>query len=80
LLAQADTGSTPGYTGADERPVEVERRVQRSRFRYLMLGYGLVWLSLGAYLFALNRGIDRVGREIGDLRGRLQETDRGARR
>jgi hypothetical protein len=79
LLAQADPGTTPGYTGTGERPVEMERRVQKSRFQYLMLGYGLVWVSLGAYLFGLNRKIGRVGGEIADLRDRLREGDRGGR-
>jgi CcmD family protein len=57
----------------------MERRVQRSRFRYLMLGYGVIWISLGVYMFGLHRRVAAVGREIGELRARLEESDASPR-
>lgn len=77
-LAQAQPAAPEGG-----RPVDLERRKARSRFQYLMLGYGLIWVSLGAYLFRLNRGVNRVGREIDELQGRLEDlrkTEGGSRR
>jgi CcmD family protein len=38
---------------------------------YLLLGYGLIWLGLGLYLFGLSRRIGRVHAEIEELRSRL---------
>lgn len=52
---------------------ERDHRIARSRFRYLMLGYGLVWLSLGAYLVSLHRRIGGVRREIAGLEARLED-------
>lgn len=74
VLAQATTeGSAPGYAG--ERPAEMEQRIQRSRFHYLMLGYGVIWVCLGVYMFGLHRKVAAVGREIGELRSRLEEAE-----
>jgi CcmD family protein len=50
-----------------------EREKAASRFRYLMLGYGLIWLTLGAFLLNLNRRIAQVGKEVEDLTGRLED-------
>lgn len=46
-----------------------------SRFQYLTLGYGLIWLSIGVYLFLMNRRIARVKTEIDELRRRLSRDD-----
>ncbi len=51
--------------------VEQERERARSRFRYLMLGYGVIWVSLGFVLFDLNRKVAQVGKDIDELKGRL---------
>ncbi len=74
-VAQIDQ---PSY-GTDSA-IEAERRKARSRFRYLMLGYGLIWVSLGVYLFQLNRNIARVGQEVDELKGRLDEAEGRSRR
>ncbi|MCA9726908.1 MAG: CcmD family protein [Candidatus Eisenbacteria bacterium] len=47
-----------------------------SPMHYLLLGYGLIWLGLGVYLFQLNRRLDRVHRDIAELRERLERTRR----
>ena len=39
----------------------------------LMLGYGLIWISLGAYLLQMNRRVAQVGREIDELKGRVDD-------
>lgn len=82
-LALAALGSVEGalaQSGAQERPVETERRIAQSRYRYLMLGYGTIWVALGVYLFSLNRRIGGARREIESLRLRLEDLDRGGRR
>jgi CcmD family protein len=74
-----DDDSGPGtVTGEIGDPGAVERKRAASRFRYLVLGYGLIWLTLGAYLLNLNRRIAQVGREIDDLTGRLEEMRRSS--
>jgi CcmD family protein len=75
--AEQPAASNPVVTEGGERPYELERRKARSRFRYLMLGYGLIWVSLGYYLFDLNRRVTRVGREIDELKGRVDATHGG---
>lgn len=40
------------------------------RFQYLTLGYALIFLTLGVYLFLLQRRIDRVRDELADLKAR----------
>lgn len=65
---------------AGERPLELERQKMRSRFRYLMLGYGLIWVSLGVYLIQMNQRVSRVGQEIGELRARLDDLKAAGRR
>ncbi len=42
-----------------------------TRFYYLTLGYGLIWLSIGVYVFLMQRRIDRVSAEIAELRARV---------
>ena len=42
-----------------------------SRFFYLTLGYGLIWVSIGVYLVLMHRRIDRVRGELAELRARL---------
>ncbi|MBK8230105.1 MAG: CcmD family protein [Candidatus Eisenbacteria bacterium] len=42
-----------------------------SRFFYLTLGYGLIWVSIGVYLVLMQRRIDRVRGELAELRARL---------
>jgi hypothetical protein len=74
-LAQMEPSAQPG-----ERPIELERQKMRSRFRYLMLGYGLIWVSLGAYLIQMNRNVARVGHEIDELKGRLDDLQGAGRR
>lgn len=71
LFAQNEASSDP----AANRAIDLDER-QRSRFRYLMLGYGLIWLILGAFLVSLNRRIGQVGQEIGELSGRLEDSKR----
>ena len=61
---------------ASDRPADLEREKARNRFRYLMLGYGLIWVSLGAYLIGMNRRVAAVGREIEELKVRLQDAER----
>lgn len=46
-------------------------------FHYLFLAYGLVWLSLGVYLFLLGRRIGRVQGDLQELRRRLEREGRG---
>lgn len=58
----------------------LDARKSASRFRYLMLGYGLIWVSLGVYLLSLHRGVGRVGREIEELKARLEESGGGAQK
>lgn len=65
---------------AQERPVETEKKIARSRYRYLMLGYGTIWVALGVYLFSLNRRIGAARQEIESLRVRLDGLDRGTGR
>lgn len=63
-----------GAEGLSRRDAEAEaeaKKVRTRRFQYLMLGYGLIWVSLGYYLFDLNRRVSRVGNDIGELKGRL---------
>jgi len=60
--------------------MEVLRAKTRGRFHYLMLGYGLIWVSLGVFLFDLTRKIGRVGSEIHDLKARLDAAEQGRRR
>lgn len=74
-LAQAESPVQPG-----ERPIEIEKMKMRSRFRYLMLGYGLIWISLGVYLVQMNRRVTRVGQEIDELKGRLEDLQGAGRR
>lgn len=74
-IAQMEPSAQPG-----ERPIELERQKMRSRFRYLMLGYGLIWVSLGVYLIQMNRHVARVGREIDELKGRLDDMQGAGRR
>ena len=35
-----------------------------SPMHYLLLGYGLIWLGLGVYLFRLNGRLERVHRDV----------------
>lgn len=42
-----------------------------SRFFYLTLGYGLIWVSIAVYLVLMQRRIDRVRGELAELRARL---------
>jgi CcmD family protein len=74
-LAQLDQPAPAG-----DRPLDLERQKTRSRFHYLMLGYGLIWLSLGVYLIQMNRRVASVGREIDELKGRLDDLQGGGRR
>ncbi len=70
--AQYDQSGTANPSGGEaERDAGAEKRKTRSRFQYLMLGYGLIWVSLGYYLFDLNRRVAHVGRDIDELKGRL---------
>lgn len=71
LFAQNQTASDP----ATDRAIDLDKR-QRSRFRYLMLGYGLIWLTLGAFLLSLTRRVKQVGQEISELSGRLEDSKR----
>ncbi len=57
-----------------------EQRKKLSRFRYMLLGYGLIWICLGFYLFGMNRRIHQVGREVNDLKGRLEDARRSVAR
>jgi len=41
-----------------------------NRFQYLTLGYALIFLTLGVYMFLLQRRIDRVRGELADLKDR----------
>jgi len=41
-------------------------------YQYLFLAYGLIWLTLGIYLFLLNRRIRRVQGDLRELRRRLE--------
>jgi hypothetical protein len=71
-MAQYEQSEAPGAPGGEaERSAEAERRKAKSRFQYLLLGYGLIWVSLGYYLFSLNRKVALVGRDIDELKGRL---------
>lgn len=76
-LAQADSlrGSQTPYAVAGNAVLHEERRLAKSRFRHMMLGYGIVWVALGAYLFSLNRRVARVGREVSELEGRLDQAE-----
>lgn len=61
-----------GSASSPTRDAEAEaNKVRQRRFQYLMLGYGLIWVSLGFYLFDLNRKVSRVGSDIEELKGRL---------
>ena len=60
--------------------MDEERQKKESRFRYLMLGYGIIWICLGVYLFGLNRRLLQVGREVEELRGRLEDARRATSR
>jgi CcmD family protein len=39
---------------------------------YLFLGYALIWLGLGTYLFRLGGRIARVQRDVDELKERLR--------
>jgi hypothetical protein len=70
--AETDQPAVTAPSGAGARSAsEMEREVTRRRFQYLMLGYGLIWVSLGYFLFDLNRKVQLVGRDIDELKGRL---------
>jgi hypothetical protein len=69
--AQIDQPAVTAPTGGGKSAAEAEREVTRRRFQYLMLGYGLIWVSLGYFLFDLNRKVQVVGRDIDELKGRL---------
>jgi hypothetical protein len=60
-------------------PTAIESAKTRSRFHYLMLGYGLIWLCLGVFLIDISRKVGRVGSEITELKLRLEATERGKR-
>jgi CcmD family protein len=89
LLAEGGSGAPAAEHGGiaqmepstqtDDRPLDLEKEKTRSRFRYLMLGYGLIWLSIGAYLIQMNRRVARVGQEIDELKGRLDDLSRVGR-
>ncbi len=66
----------PAQTEPQGRPAEAERRIAQSRFRYLMLGYGTIWVALGVYLFSLNRRIGSARGEIESLQARLEGLSR----
>ncbi|MDM7916544.1 MAG: hypothetical protein QUU85_14965, partial [Candidatus Eisenbacteria bacterium] len=86
MLAQAESGGAPPaqqmapesdapggnavQQSARPSPAE-EHRISRSRFHYLMLGYGLIWVCLAVYLFSLN---GRVGKAVSYTHLRAHET------
>ncbi len=79
-LAQGEapaSGPDSGMMQAD--PNVIESAKARSRFHYLMLGYGVIWVCLGVFLISLSRRIGRVGSEISELKLRLEATERGRR-
>ena len=80
VLAQTSSPAA-GYdaAAASADPAAVEMAKARSRFHYLMLGYGMIWICLGVFLIDLTRKVDRVGSEIGELQHRLEATERGRR-
>ena len=41
-----------------------------TKFQYLVLAYGLIWISLGVYLLLLSRRIERLRGELAELRRR----------
>jgi hypothetical protein len=55
--------------------VDAERRKARSRFGYLALGYGLVWIALGFSILHLHRRVSRVRSDIDALSHRLAEPE-----
>ena len=69
--AQVDQPAVTAPIGGGKSAAEAEREVTRRRFQYLMLGYGLIWVSLGFFLFDLNRKVQVVGHDIDELKGRL---------
>ena len=71
-VARAESPQETGTEGSTARPAIDERRAARSRFRYLAAGYGLIWIALGFYLFRLHGRVAAVGREIEELKGRLE--------
>jgi hypothetical protein len=80
-LAQSEMGAGGGEQTSDaaaDRARDSEK--SRSRFRYLMLGYGVIWVSLGVFLISLTRKIGRVGAEIDNLRERLDVAEKQSRR
>lgn len=82
-LAQAQEAERDQVSGSMQAmqadPAAVERAKARSRFHYLMLGYGAIWLCLGVFLIDLTRKVGRVGSEIAELKARLEMTERGRR-
>lgn len=79
-MAQLDQPEAQRETaGTMQSSADLEGRKARSRFKYLMLGYGLIWGSLAVYLFQLNRGVAQVGLEIGELKVRLEEAEERSR-
>jgi len=74
LLSQVDRAEAGGGS-AERQDLNAERRKARSRFTYLALGYGLVWLALGVYLLQLHRRTARVAYEIDALSRRLAGSD-----
>ena len=78
--APASGQSAAGISSVDDAQegTLAQHRGTNGGLRYLMLGYGLVWLSLGFYLFSLSRRVGKVGREVEELRKRLEDITRSS--